>query len=73
MEQRISTVSTIHRRKGGKNMDKICFLAMTLVILVALVIVLLVVLKDGIFNFSLKKDKKKDALTLKAEHRHKDK
>ena len=54
-------------------MDKVCFLAMTLVILVALVIVLLVVLKDGKFSFSCKKDQKKDALLMKAEHQHKDK
>lgn len=49
-------------------MDKVCFLAMTLVILLALLIVLIVILKDGKFNFSIKKDKNKDALLVKAEH-----
>lgn len=45
-----------------------CFLAMTLVLLLALFIVLIVILKDGKFSFSLKRDKKKDALSLETEH-----
>ena len=49
-------------------MDKVCFLAMTFVVLLALVIVLVVVLKDGKFSFSLKRTKKKDALVLETEH-----
>ena len=54
-------------------MDKICFLAMTIVILLALVIVLIVILKDGKFTFSFKRDKKEDALCLETEHQsHKD-
>lgn len=54
-------------------MDKVCFLAMTLVILLALVIVLIVVLKDGKFHFLIKKGEKKDALLIETEHRNKDK
>ena len=49
-------------------MDKVCFLAMTGVILLALVIVLIVILKDGKFSFSLERNKKKNALSLETEH-----
>lgn len=54
-------------------MDKVCFLAMTLVILLALIIVLIVVLKEGKFNFHIRKDKKRDALLIEAEHHNIDK
>lgn len=54
-------------------MDKLCFLAMIFVVLLSLVIVLVVILKDGKFNFSLKREPKKDALTFKAEHQRSDK
>jgi len=49
-------------------MDKACFLAMIATIILALFIVLIVVLKDGNFDFSIKKDKKNDALHINAKH-----
>lgn len=49
-------------------MDKVCFLAMTFAIILALLIVLIVVLKNGKFSFSFKRGKKKDVLQVEAEH-----
>lgn len=49
-------------------MDKTCFLVTAGIIAFALFIVLVVVLKDGKVNFSLKKDKNKDVLVVEAEH-----
>ena len=49
-------------------MDKACFLAMTITIILALIIVLIVVLKDRDFDFSIRKDKKNDALHINAKH-----
>ena len=68
MEQQFSTVSTIHRGKEESHMDKACFLAMTIAIILVLIIVLIVVLKDRDFDFSIKKDKKNDALHINAKH-----
>ena len=55
-------------RKEDLQMQSICFLAMTLAIILSLSIALIVILKNGKFSFSLKKDKEKDALLVKAEH-----
>ena len=49
-------------------MNEICFLFMTFAIILALFIVLIVVLRNGKATFSLKKDKKKDALFVQTEH-----
>ena len=54
-------------------MDNIIFLIMSTAILIALIIVLIVVLKDGKLRISLKRDKKKDVLSLEAEHQLKQK
>lgn len=49
-------------------MTNIILLIMALAILLSLVIVLVVILKDGKFNFSIKKGKKKDVVSLQAQH-----
>ena len=49
-------------------MDKTCFILTALIVLLALLIVFVVVLKDGKFRFSLKTRQKKDALLIEAEH-----
>lgn len=54
-------------------MDKFCFILMCLVVLLALVIVLLVLLHNGVFTFSLGTKNKKDELLLKAVHQRSDK
>lgn len=54
-------------------MDKFCFVLMCLVVLLALIIVLVVLLHNGKFTFSLGTKNKKDELLFKAEHQHTDK
>lgn len=54
-------------------MEKVCFILMCLVVFLALVIVLIVLLKDGKFHFSLSTKNKKDELLMQAEHQHIDK
>lgn len=49
-------------------MNEFCFVLMTFVVLLALVIVLITILKNGKFTFLLKKDKKKDVLLVETEH-----
>lgn len=49
-------------------MTNVILLMMALAVILALVIVLVLVLKDGKLSFSLKKGKKKDVLSLEAEH-----
>lgn len=49
-------------------MTEICLLLLSLAVVLALVLAIVVVLKNGKFHFLCKKDKKEDALLVKAEH-----
>lgn len=49
-------------------MNSVTLLIMALAVLLALIIVLVVVLKDGKFKLSIKKSKKKDVVSLQAQH-----
>lgn len=49
-------------------MTELCLLLLSLAIILALVLAIAVVLKNGKLHFSVKKDKKEDALLVEAEH-----
>lgn len=49
-------------------MTDIIVVLLCIAVVLALVLAIAVVLKNGKINFSIKKDKEKDALLVKAEH-----
>lgn len=53
-------------------MTEMCILLLSLGIILALILAIIVILKNGKFTFSLKRDKKEDALNIEAEHLHND-
>lgn len=54
-------------------MTDIVLILMSLAVVLALVLAIAVVLKNGKFYFSVKKNKKEDALLVETEHQHIDK
>ncbi len=53
-------------------MIEFCLLLLSLGIILALILAIIVIIKNGKFTFSLQRDKKEDALRIETEHLHKD-
>ena len=53
-------------------MTEFCLLLLSLGIILALILAIIIVLKNESFRFSLKRDKKRDALEFETEHLHND-